>query len=394
MPEETKKNTETQPTGASKMSIARMIALALVLILGGWMLLKSYLFKPEMYNANGETMGTAKYHVIVCAESGWGWERSAAAVESELARIDKMMSTFIADSEVSKFNDNPSTDWISVSPEIVELVKLSKEVSQTVDGKFDITIEPLIELWGFGKRKRTLVAPPAPADIAMTQLNTGLDKLEYQEKPPALKKAVPKLRIDLSGIAKGYAVDRVAAVLEKRGYTNYQIDIGGEIRVKGHKVVMQEKTGWFSMFASEKANVPWEIGIERPIPHATFEQPIVVQKFQLNDRALATSGDTYETHDIAGRRYTHIIDPISGEAVQSFEHGTDIPGEEIGSVSVIAPTCAEADALATGFFLLDVKRGIEIADADDLAVVYLIRTGESAHPVRAVMSEAYKKNYQ
>jgi len=392
MSEETKKKTNSQPAEEKKTSTPKKIAIAVIAVTVGWMLLQSYLFKPAMYNTRGDTMGT-KYHVNVCAESSWGWERTAMAIENELLRVNQMMSTFIADSEISQFNDNLSIDWVSVSPEMVKLVKLSKEASQMVDGKFDITVGPLVDLWGFGKKKKTLTAPPAPGDIAMAQLISGLEKLEYQENPPALKKAVPELRIDLSGIAKGYGVDCVAAVLEKRGYSNYMIEIGGEARTRGHKVVLQEKSGWRSFFSSETKNLPWFIGVKQPIAEGLFERPIITLRANLNDHSMATSGDVYNYKEIAGRRYAHIIDPTTGEAVQSLEHGTGIDGEEIGSVSVIAETCVQADALATGFFLLGIERGIAKANANDLPIVYLIRTGESDAPIRFVMSEAYKKNY-
>ena len=392
MSAEPQKKIESQSPEDKKMSASKKIAIAVIAVAVGWMLLQSYLFKPAMYNTRGDTMGT-QYHVIVCADSAWGWERTAMAIENELVRVNQMMSTFIADSEISQFNDNSSVDWVSVSPEMVQLVKLSKEVSQTVDGKFDITVGPLVDLWGFGKKKKTRTSPPAPTDIAMAQSISGIEKLEYQENPPALKKAIPELRIDLSGIAKGYGVDCIAAVLEKRGYSNYMIEIGGETRTRGHKIVQQEKSGWLSFFSSETKNSPWSIGVKQPIAEGMFEQPIITLKVNLNDHAMATSGDVYNYQEIGGQRYTHIIDPVTGNALQPSEHGTGIDGEEIGSVSVVAETCAKADALATGFFLLGVERGIATADANNLPIVYLIRTGESDVPIRAIMSEAYKKNY-
>jgi len=344
-----------------------------------------------MHETAGDTMGT-KYYVKVCADSSWGWERMQTAVETELVRVNQMMSTFIDDSEIVKFNDNPSTDWIPASPEMVNLVKLSKEASEIVDGRFDITVGPLVDLWGFGKKRRTMAIPPPLADIVRIQEYCGLDKLEYRESPPALKKSVPELRIDLSGVAKGYGVDCVAAVLEKRGYTNYMIEIGGETRTRGHKVVLQDNQGFFSMFSAEKLEAPWMIGISEPIPVDQFENPPVVMAINLNDRAMATSGDAHNTKEIGGQRYTHIIDPRTGEAVRPEEFGTGVEGEEIGSVSVIADTCAEADALATGFYLLGLRRGIATANEFDIAVVYLIRTGDPSNPIRTVMSEAFEKN--
>jgi thiamine biosynthesis lipoprotein len=391
MTETTKNNTE-QPVN-SVNSTVKTIGIAVLGVLLGGMMLKSYLFKPELYKTSGDTMGT-KYYIIVCADSSWGWERTHVAIDNELARVNQMMSTFIDDSEITKFNDNPSTDWIPASPEMVKLVKLSKEASEIVDGKFDITVGPLVDLWGFGRKQRKMTMPPPPADIAMTLEICGLNKLEYQESPPALKKAKSELRIDLSGVAKGYGVDCVAAVLEKRGYHNYMIEIGGETRTRGHKVVRQEQKGWLSMFSAEKLEAPWLIGIQKPVPVEMFELPPIALTVNLNDHAMATSGDAHNTHEIAGRRYTHIIDPRSGEAVMPEEFGTGVPGEEIGSVSVIAETCAEADALATGFYLLGVERGIETANQHGLAVVYLIRTNDLNNPVRAVMSEAFEKRYK
>jgi thiamine biosynthesis lipoprotein len=304
-----------------------------------------------------------------------------------------MMSTFIEDSEISKFNDNMSTDWIPVSPEMVKLVKLSKETSEIVDGKFDITIGPLVDLWGFGRKSRRLVIQPHVQDIMDTLQICGLDKLEYRESPPALKKAVPELRMDLSGVAKGYGVDCVAAVLEKRGYTNYMIEIGGETRSKGHKVELRVSQGWMSMFSAEKQEAPWLIGIQEPVPVEQFENPPIALAVNLNNRAMGTSGDAHSTKEIGGWRYTHIIDPRSGYAMSSEEHGTGVEGEEIGSVSVIADTCAEADALATGFYLLGIERGIATANLHKLAVVYLIRTGILNEPIRDVMSDVFKKNH-
>ena len=148
------------------------------------------------------------------------------------------------------------------------------------------------------------------------------------------------------------------------------------------------------MFSAEKQSAPWLIGIKEPVPLELFELPVIALKVNLNDRAMATSGDAYNTREIDGRRYTHIIDPRTGEAVMPEEFGTGIEGEELGSVSVIAETCAEADALATGFYLLGVERGMATADNHDLAVVYLIRTNDPANPIRTVMSKAYRENFE
>ncbi|MDR1382947.1 MAG: FAD:protein FMN transferase [Planctomycetaceae bacterium] len=337
---------------------------------------RNHFFVSKPYSTVGETMGTIPYCVQVFSNTSRGWEKTSDEIKKELTRIDYLMSTYKKDSEVTKFNENFSTDWIEVSGELVKLVKLSKEVSEIVDKKFDITIAPLVDLWGFGPHKHTLTNLPSPADIALMQSKSGLDKLEFQENPPALKKTVEELQIDLSGIAKGYAVDRVAAVLEKHGYVNYLIEVGGETRTRGYKTDRQTH----EMHS-------WLIGIEVPFPRVQFQMLQVFAPVNLKDHAMATSGDSQNFTEIAGQHYTHIIDPISGEAKKTSL--SNINGnEEIGSVSVIASNCAQADALATGFFLLETERGIEIANQHKIPVIYVLRTGNQDEPLRIVKSDA------
>ncbi|MDR1492382.1 MAG: FAD:protein FMN transferase [Planctomycetaceae bacterium] len=338
--------------------------------------IKSHFFVSKPYNALGETMGTIPYCVRVFSNTSRGWEKTSDEIKKELTRIDHLMSTYKKESEVTKFNENPSVDWIEVSDELVKLVKLSKETSEIVDKKFDVTIAPLVDLWGFGPHKRTLANPPSPADIALAQSKSGLDKLEFQENPPALKKAESELRIDLSGIAKGYAVDCVAAVLEKRGYRNYLIEVGGETRTRGYKTDRQTRE-----------TQHWLIGIEAPFPRAQFQPLQIFAPIDLKDRAMATSGDSQNFTEIAGRRYSHIIDPISGEAQKTSLPNINSDDEEIGSVSVVASSCAQADALATGFFLLGTERGIEIANRYKIPVIYVLRTGNANSPLRMVKSD-------
>ncbi|MCL2348233.1 MAG: FAD:protein FMN transferase [Planctomycetaceae bacterium] len=369
----------------------RIIIGILLVLFVIWHFVIPSLFVSRYLETIGETMGGIRYCVRVSGnvpvfsndEAGWG--KTKTAIQEELDRIDRMMSTFKATSEVTKFNRFASTDWFPVSDEIVKLVKLSQETAPIVENKFDITVGPFVDLWGFGPKKKTLAAVPSPADLAEIKMTTGLEKLEYRVSPPALRKTVPELRIDLSGVAKGYAVDCVAQLLEQRGHQNYMIEIGGETRTRGTK----------------KDGHPWVIGIQEPFPVSLDEKPTIFQKVDLKNHAMATSGDAQSHVEIDGKRYTHIIDPVTGNALPTSLWGTGLDaeneGEQVGSVSVIAETCARADALATGFFLTGaikgVDRGIQIADQQQLAIMYLIRTGDEKNPVRAVMSAEYQKNY-
>ena len=346
-----------------------------------WYFVIPHLFVLRHLEKTGETMGGMYYCVRVSSNFERGWEKTKTDIQEELDRIDQMMSTFKATSEVTKFNRSASTDWFPVSEEIVKLVQLSQETAPIVENKFDITVGPFVDLWGFGPKKKTLSAVPSPADLAEIKMATGLEKLEYRVSPPALKKSVSELHIDLSGVAKGYAVDCLAQLLEKKGYQNYAIEVGGEIRTRGTK----------------KDGLPWMTGIEEPFPTPLYDKPTIFQKVDLKDHAMATSGDSQSYVEIAGKYYTHLIDPVTGNALPTSLLDTQVEGEQVGSVSVIDKTCARADALATGFFLIGatkgVDRGIQIADQQQLAVIYLIRTGDEKNPVRAVMSAEYQKNY-
>jgi thiamine biosynthesis lipoprotein len=291
----------------------------------------------------GATMGTSYSVKIVAPPRGLDRTGLAGDIDAELARINGIMSTYQPDSELSRFNTNPSTDWVSVSPELAEVVALALEVSRMSDGAFDVTVGPLVNLWGFGPE---MVPPriPVPDALEAARARTGYTKLELRAAPAALKKSRPDLYVDLSALAKGYAVDRLAALLATRGIQNYLVEIGGEMKSRGRN-------------ASGRA---WRIAIERPLAEGRSVYGVVA----LSGEAIATSGDYRNFFELDGQRYSHAIDPRSGWPVS----------HDLASVSVVDSSCMEADAMATALLVLGPERGEALAEREGVAALFLRRT--------------------
>ena len=290
------------------------------------------------------------------------WQKIADEIQKKLDALDQKMSTYRYDSEVSRFNTSPSTeDWFSVSPETAQVVQMSLDISKLSGGAFDITVAPLIQHWGFGaggnpRTNKSFEELKSSAILLKEQ--TGYEKLSVRIDPPALKKAVPELTIDLSAIAKGYAVDCVAAFLEEQKVTDYLIEIGGEVRVKGKKDKTKHKD--------------WIVGIEKPVLESLDQDSDNQQELILGDNSLATSGSYLQTFQfqIEGQRVSHIIDPRTGLPAQ-----IENDEQELVAVSVVFPNCADADAWATAMFVLGEQKGIELADKQGFSVLFLLYSG-------------------
>jgi thiamine biosynthesis lipoprotein len=316
-------------------------------------------YSPITYDSKvhiGETMGTAYKVVAAKFPNHADWEQCVLDIQSKLDAIDQMMTTYRSDSEVCRFNDFASTeDWFPVSQETAFVVHTALEISQLSDGAFDITVAPLVGHWGFGagggsRRLQTFEELKSTADLLKDR--TGYKKLSVRLDPPALKKASPELMIDLSAIAKGYAVDCVAELLEARKLTDFMIEVGGEVRSKGRK----------------SKDKDWIAGIEKPTPEFSGHQ----QVFVLGDRSMATSGSYWQERQIDGRRVSHLIDPRTGMPAQ-----IESSANELVAVAVIAPTCTVADAWATAMFVLGEREGVELAHKNKIAVLFLLRSGDT-----------------
>ncbi len=307
---------------------------------------------PRLDEFSGPIMGTRYSVKVVDVPPDTDVEGLAGEVLATLERINAAMSTYLPESELSRFNTGRSDDWFAVSSETAHVVQAALDLSAATDGAFDPTVGPLVDLWGFGP---TLTAGALPDDaaIAAAQARVGWRHLSVRLDPPALRKALPDLAVDLSAIAKGYAVDEVAALLEGAGVVDYLVDVGGELRVRGHN-------------ANDR---PWGVAIEQPRPGGRAVQRVV----RLSSGAVATSGDYRNYYEIDGRRYSHEIDPATGRPVR----------HALASVTVLAATAMNADALATAYMVLGPEATLQRADRDGVAALLLVRDGDGFREVES-----------
>jgi len=263
-------------------------------------------------------------------------------IEGSLARVEKMMSTYMPDSEISRFNQSSTTDWHQVSAEFCVGVEQALALSILTDGSFDITVGPLVNLWGFGPGN-IIDEPPADDEISAAMESVGYEHLQADCARPALRKDIAELYLDMSAFGKGLAVDRIADWLEDADLHNYLVEVGGELRMAGRN-------------ASDKK---WAIGIE--IPDAGQRRPHTV--IRLTDTAVATSGDYRNYFEVDGKRYSHTIDTRTGRPVT----------HSLASVTVLDENAYRADALATALLVMGPEKGMELATREQLAVLFLLR---------------------
>jgi len=313
---------------------------------------------PTLVELTGDTMGTY-YRVLLTRRDGQKKGDIQSGINSLLNRIEDQMSTWRPESELSRFNKSESTDWFKVSPETVLVVAESLRIAELSSGAFDPTIGPLIDLWNFGAEGGE---PRIPTDeeIAASKQKTGWEKVTVRSDPPALKKLEPEIQINLSAIAKGYGVDAVSDWLVEQGEENHLVEIGGEDRARGVKA----------------DGSSWRVGVQAPdeMPREQTVGPIF-QIVELSDRSIATSGDYQNYFEVDGKRYSHTIDPVAGRPIT----------HDVASVSVLAQTCMAADGWATAFTVLGPEKGMELATAQNLAVLILVR-GEPKFDVLATDS--------
>ena len=284
-------------------------------------------------------MGTQYSLQLVTADPDAGL---AADIEATLDGVEALMSTYREDSIVSRFNNSRDTDWFSVPKPLCEVVAEAIDISVQSDGAFDITLSPLVDLWGFGPGGGNR-QPPSRDSIDALLDATGYDKLETDCSRPALSKASALLRIDLSAIGKGRGVDDVAELLDARGITDYLVEIGGEVRARGRK----------------PGGASWRIAVEAPLR----EERRIVTSFALDDSAVATSGDYRNYFESGGRYYSHLLDPRTGAPV---EH-------ETAAVTVVADTATRADALATALLIMGKADGYALAERENIAALFVER---------------------
>jgi FAD:protein FMN transferase len=306
---------------------------------------------PEQLEMRGRTMGTTfmvKVLKPTAMESIPTSELTARLTDEIgkiLVKLNQQMSTWIDDSELSRFNRYRENDWFELSADTAGVLTEAQRISDLTGGAFDITVGPLINLWGFGPAK-TDRQVPTDEQIQAVKEKTGYHKLSVRVSPPAVKKENPDIHCSLSAIAKGFGVDKVGEYLETRGYDNYLVEIGGEVRARGINL----------------KGTPWRLAISTPDGRANFQKILY-----LKDAAMATSGDYYNYFEKDGVRYSHTINPVTGKPIT----------HKLASVTVIHDNCMTADALATAINVLGPEEGYQLALKEKLPVFLIIKKGKA-----------------
>ena len=298
--------------------------------------------KPAAHEIKGRSMGTTYSVRVAEAVDSAALSRVSEAVQREFDSVEQLMSTYDPATELSRFNRFRSTDPFSVAAPTLAVFLVARDVSETTNGAFDVTVAPLVAAWGFGATDQAPAAPE-PDQLAAHLQRVDWHLIHIDSESMQLKKGNPEATCDLSGVAKGYAVDKAAEALLHLGHANFLIELGGDMRAHGHRL----------------DGAPWRIAIERPEPGKRTVHRVV----EIRSLALATSGDYRNYYESEGRRLSHLIDPRSGRPI---ENG-------IASVSVLHRSAAYADALATGLSVLGPAEGHRVAEQRGLAAYFLIR---------------------
>jgi thiamine biosynthesis lipoprotein len=340
-------------TTSGDKTVRRCVWGALALIVGVCGLLSLWTSTEDepvgLVSFSGPTMGTRYSVSLAPGTEPTNWPSNLQEVQQQvderLAKIDRLMSTYDSESELSRFNRLNNNDWFAVSEETAQVVAAALEIAERTSGAFDPTIGPVVNLWGFGPDKHR---PKLPSDgaIAEAMARVGYERVSVRIDPPALKKTHSDVYLDLSGIAKGFACDAISALLDELGFANTMVEIGGEVRTRGAKA----------------DGSPWRIGVEQPDNHDGKIHSAV----NLVDGGMATSGDYRNFFQFEGVRYSHTIDPAIGRSVTHL----------LAAVSVVAPTCMEADALATALLVMGDEKGYDWCQEQNIAAMFLVRRDE------------------
>ena len=298
---------------------------------------------PQVAELTGQTMGTS-YSVKLSPPPDTALlARLQQDIDDRLGAINAQMSTYLPDSDLMRFNQSLSTDWQPQPRSVVELVAQANQISRLTTGRYDVSVGPLVNLWGFGN-SGDRSTPPSKREIDAVMQRVGFERLHTRRTPPALRKDIAELQVDLSSIAKGWAVDEIADLLRARGLGDFLVEIGGELRAQGYKAPGR----------------PWRIAVEQP----SYDTRSVRRVVALQNTAMATSGDYRNFFADGDQLYSHTIDPASGQPVR----------HRLASVTVLADSCTEADAWATALLALGEQAGPELADAQGLVALFIIRS--------------------
>ena len=319
--------------------------------------------QPSQIELSGFTMGTA-YNIKIVPEKDRVLSKKLIKqnIDSVLISVNYQMSTYLFDSEITQFNNHESTTPFTVSNDFSLVVERALHWSKLTDGAFDITIVPLLYLWGFGPGQASELGDIFPEEHAVQKRRTHVGYEKLTTNKYYLKKKDPFIKIDLNAIAKGFGVDAVYSFLESIGMNNIMVEIGGEVRTKGEN----------------RKNEPWMIAVETPDLESAGSKTIS-WALPLESKAMATSGDYRNYYEIDGIRYSHEIDPRTGYPVQTG----------VASATVVATNCMDADALATALIIMGAESGLQfIEKLDGVEAFLILREGNDNY--RTIKSSGMK----
>ena len=312
---------------------------------------------PRRATLGGATMGTT-WSVVYGGTARVSAEDLRRRIETELESINAVFSTYRPDSEISRLNARAGAAPVALSARFAEVFDAALAIGELSDGAYDVTVGALVELWGFGARDGS-GALPDEAQVAEARRRVGRERLRWDRERRLLTR--PRgMRVDLSSIAKGYAVDRLSALLRAEGLNNTLAEIGGELRVTGER----------------PEGGPWRLAVESPDP----AEGRVVSALSLRDAAVATSGDYRNFFEVDGRRYSHLVDPRTGYPV----------AHELVSVTVVHRDCMTADALATALIVLGPEEARALADREGLAAQFVSRAADGLEVHYTASFAAYR----
>lgn len=305
------------------------------------------------YKMQGKSMGTT-WSVIAQFDKNkdnffpLSQEETQKDIERELQRINGIMSTYDPNSELSLFNHFQDTVDFEISQELYDVIQKGLNISEQTNGKYDITVGPLLKLWGFGAESSLKQQPPSAE-----QINETLKKVGYQKLQPKkiaghwyISKSHPQMYVDLSSIAKGYAVDKIFELLDMAGFPAVMVEIGGEVRTGGKNILKKSD---------------WQIAVEKPYR----EKRELYQILRLENAAVASSGNYRNYLEMKNHFYGHTIDATNGQAVQ------DNTNNSLAAVTVLMSNCIQADAWATAFMAMGKTQAIEYAQSHNMDVLFL-----------------------
>lgn len=310
----------------------------------------------QTHKLQGATMGTTWNVTYTGSVSPSGVK---ADIESVLDAVNGSMSTYLADSEISRFNSSGIGDTSRVSSSFGDVLTAALAIGERSDGAYDVTVGPLVDLWGFGAGSEAEWRMPSAEQVAGAMARVGQDALVWDADSSTLARRKP-VQLDFSSIAKGYGVDRIAETLKKKGLSDFLVEVGGEMRVSG---------------VSPRGDA-WRIAIEKPVPG----QRGVAEALELEDVAVATSGDYRNFFEHEGVRYSHTLDPRTGYPVT----------HNLVSVTVLHEHCMMADGWATALSVAGPEEALRLAEANDLAVYLMVRDGDG---LKSFVSPAFSARF-